>query len=304
MTTTETLLQQGIRAARAGKREEARDLLMQVVRSDERNEEAWLWLSGVVDDPDDMRTCLQNVLDLNPGNEKAQQGLAWVDSRYAASQSTPESATATKLNQEDIEQQQQLLATHRRTLAHLLTQRAKFSSGYVPAHVANGINDARSQIHSVKRDLLKFGIVDNRPGDFEPTLFDGLLNLLFPKRGHRSPKYAKDIRTPAQDMENAERYKQINPMRKLTKDQRRKLLNIILDSFSGISDLEIMVRLELDEQLNHIVGGDNLREIAFNLIKWSEAEGHIDDLIKGIVNEKPKRVDAHAFAREILGPDV
>jgi Flp pilus assembly protein TadD len=80
--TTETLLQQGIVAAQAGRREEARALLMQVVQADERSEQAWLWLSGVVDDPDDMRTCLQNVLDLNPGNEKAQQGLAWVDSRY------------------------------------------------------------------------------------------------------------------------------------------------------------------------------------------------------------------------------
>ena len=58
------LLQQGIVAARAGKREEARALLMQVVEDDERNEQGWLWLAGVVDDPEDVRTCLQNVLDL------------------------------------------------------------------------------------------------------------------------------------------------------------------------------------------------------------------------------------------------
>ncbi|MFL5802809.1 MAG: hypothetical protein ACJ8CR_13840 [Roseiflexaceae bacterium] len=82
MTETETLLQQGIAAAQAGRREEARALLMQVVQTDERNEQGWLWLAGVVDDPDDMRTCLDNVLDLNPGNTKAQQGLAWIDSHY------------------------------------------------------------------------------------------------------------------------------------------------------------------------------------------------------------------------------
>src|SRR5262245_29936946 len=80
--TTETLLQQGIAAARAGQREEARKLLMQVVEADERSEQAWLWLAGVVDDPEDMRTCLENVLDLNPGNVKAQQGLAWIEARY------------------------------------------------------------------------------------------------------------------------------------------------------------------------------------------------------------------------------
>jgi tetratricopeptide (TPR) repeat protein len=75
-------LQQGIAAARAGQREQARALLMQVVEGDERNEQAWLWLAGVVDAPEDMRTCLQNVLDLNPGNQQAQHGLAWVDQRY------------------------------------------------------------------------------------------------------------------------------------------------------------------------------------------------------------------------------
>jgi len=76
------LLQQGIVAARAGRREEARALLMQVVEGDERNEQAWLWLAGVVDAPEDIRTCLQNVLDLNPANQQAQQGLAWVEKRY------------------------------------------------------------------------------------------------------------------------------------------------------------------------------------------------------------------------------
>ncbi|HEU5102752.1 MAG TPA: tetratricopeptide repeat protein [Roseiflexaceae bacterium] len=76
------LLQQGIAAARAGRREEARQLLMQVVDVDERSEQGWLWLAGVVDDPADMRACLQNVLDLNPANQQARQGLAWIESRY------------------------------------------------------------------------------------------------------------------------------------------------------------------------------------------------------------------------------
>jgi hypothetical protein len=76
------LLEQGIAAARAGNRAEARALLTRVIEGDERNERAWLWLSGVVDDPNDMRTCLHNVLELNPNNTQARQGLAWVDSKY------------------------------------------------------------------------------------------------------------------------------------------------------------------------------------------------------------------------------
>ncbi|HEU4323577.1 MAG TPA: hypothetical protein VFS21_10560 [Roseiflexaceae bacterium] len=76
------LLEQGIAAVRAGQREEARDILTRLVEVDERNEQAWLWLSGVLDDPEDVRICLENVLDLNPANTQAQQGLKWLESRY------------------------------------------------------------------------------------------------------------------------------------------------------------------------------------------------------------------------------
>jgi tetratricopeptide (TPR) repeat protein len=74
------LLRQGIAAARAGQREAARNLLMQIVERDERNAVAWLWLSGVVDSLDDRETCLENVLALDPGNQAARKGLDWVRS--------------------------------------------------------------------------------------------------------------------------------------------------------------------------------------------------------------------------------
>jgi tetratricopeptide (TPR) repeat protein len=79
---TNTLLEQGISAALTGRRDEARALLTQAVETDDRNEQAWLWLSGLLEEPEDMRTCLENVLHLNPDNIKAQQGLAWVEQRH------------------------------------------------------------------------------------------------------------------------------------------------------------------------------------------------------------------------------
>src|SRR5690348_3038592 len=81
---TDTLLEQGISAAITGRRAEARALLAQVVEADDRNEQAWLWLAGLVEDPEDIRTCLENVLHLNPNNIKAQQGLEWVEQRHGA----------------------------------------------------------------------------------------------------------------------------------------------------------------------------------------------------------------------------
>ncbi|HEU5102751.1 MAG TPA: zinc ribbon domain-containing protein, partial [Roseiflexaceae bacterium] len=84
---TDSLLDQGISAAITGRREEARALLAQVVEADDQNEQAWLWLSGLVDDPEDIRTCLENVLHLNPDNAKAQQGMAWLEQRHGLGRS-------------------------------------------------------------------------------------------------------------------------------------------------------------------------------------------------------------------------
>ncbi len=68
-------LRQGIAAAKAGQREHARELLMRVVEQDDENVTAWLWLSGVVDSPDDREVCLENALSLDPDNAAAKRGL-------------------------------------------------------------------------------------------------------------------------------------------------------------------------------------------------------------------------------------
>jgi tetratricopeptide (TPR) repeat protein len=72
------LLRQGVAAARAGQREQARDLLMRVLEQDDENISAWLWLSGVVDSLEDQEICLENVLALDPNHDSARQGLSWV----------------------------------------------------------------------------------------------------------------------------------------------------------------------------------------------------------------------------------
>lgn len=56
----------------------ARELLMRVVEADDQNEEGWLWLSGAVDDMEDRQVALENVLELNPGNQYARMGLEWL----------------------------------------------------------------------------------------------------------------------------------------------------------------------------------------------------------------------------------
>ncbi|MEM7331158.1 MAG: tetratricopeptide repeat protein [Chloroflexota bacterium] len=69
-------VKRGVEALKAGDKDEARRLLLQVVENDEGHELAWLWLSAAVRDKEDKIVCLENVLTLNPQNKKALKGLA------------------------------------------------------------------------------------------------------------------------------------------------------------------------------------------------------------------------------------
>lgn len=71
------LLEEGIRAVKRGDKAHGRDLLLRVVEADERNEQAWLWLSVAVEDPADKLTALENVLAINPNNVAARSNARW-----------------------------------------------------------------------------------------------------------------------------------------------------------------------------------------------------------------------------------
>lgn len=72
-------LYDGAVALQKGDRLRAFELLMKVVEHDQHSEEGWLWLSGAVENPEDQKTALLNVLDLNPHNEVARRGLEWLE---------------------------------------------------------------------------------------------------------------------------------------------------------------------------------------------------------------------------------
>ncbi len=89
MSQVDTLLKQGIHALKAGQKQQARALLTQVVDIDERNEQAWLWLSAAVDSPEEQEICLENVLTINPNNPHAQRGLEKVQQKMGKTASQP-----------------------------------------------------------------------------------------------------------------------------------------------------------------------------------------------------------------------
>lgn len=102
------LFERGVAAARGGQRRVAAGLLARTVQLDPRHEMGWLWLSGVLDDPEEIAFCLRSVLATNPHNERARQGLAWLEQRgKIVSQPAPPAvvAPAPVLNAQQAEAQ-------------------------------------------------------------------------------------------------------------------------------------------------------------------------------------------------------
>ncbi len=71
----DALLQQGITAYKAGKRDEARKIFISTVRQNSNNEVAWTWMFEVSNNDKERIYCLQELLRINPKNEKAKKRL-------------------------------------------------------------------------------------------------------------------------------------------------------------------------------------------------------------------------------------
>lgn len=94
VANVEAMVRTGIEAYRDGKKAEARKLLEKAIELDDYNEQAWMWLSAVVETDEEKKTCLENVLVINPDNDEAKRGLKMlgVDSTSTTS-STPETSS-------------------------------------------------------------------------------------------------------------------------------------------------------------------------------------------------------------------
>jgi len=69
------LYQEGVAALKRGDKTTAKEKLLDVIELEETHEQAWLWLSGAVEDEQEKIICLENVLTINPDNEAARKGL-------------------------------------------------------------------------------------------------------------------------------------------------------------------------------------------------------------------------------------
>jgi hypothetical protein len=93
MANADEVVKQGITAFKAGRRTEAQELFQQALRLDKRNEQAWLWMSSVVETDAERRACLQTVLTLNPANAVAKRGLEHLQAATKPTTSPPPEET-------------------------------------------------------------------------------------------------------------------------------------------------------------------------------------------------------------------
>jgi tetratricopeptide (TPR) repeat protein len=87
--TAEELLQQGIAAAREGRRGEARRCLHQALVLAPLSEEAWLWLARIATDPRSALAYFSQTLDINPQNQRARDGFTAARAKLAEEGKSP-----------------------------------------------------------------------------------------------------------------------------------------------------------------------------------------------------------------------
>jgi ferric-dicitrate binding protein FerR (iron transport regulator) len=74
-----TMLEQAVAHIRAGEIEKARPLLIEVLKQNPRDENAWLWMSRCVTETEQKRYCFEKVLKLNPQNQHAIRSLSYLN---------------------------------------------------------------------------------------------------------------------------------------------------------------------------------------------------------------------------------
>ncbi len=77
-----TILHQAVELAQTGRRDEARQLLLQFIQTQPNSEVAWLWLASVAADQSEYEHALNEVLRINPASTRAQQLLAEFHQQY------------------------------------------------------------------------------------------------------------------------------------------------------------------------------------------------------------------------------
>ncbi|MDY6902996.1 MAG: GUN4 domain-containing protein [Cyanobacteriota bacterium] len=85
----------------------------------------------------------------------------------------------------------------------------------------------------------------------------------------------------------------------LSGEQRKHFHKSLLSGFPSKSKLKQMVSFELDENLDEIAMGENYSEIVFELIRWAESHGKVNDLLTAARSSNSGNLDLQSFEEKI-----
>ena len=102
-TKHQTMLREAVVAVKKGDRLVARTLLREIVHSDPRNPQAWLWMAGVAESVAEVTHCLEKVLEVEPDNQMANERLSMLRLlRYASSDGKQEPRASVPGSAQDL----------------------------------------------------------------------------------------------------------------------------------------------------------------------------------------------------------
>jgi hypothetical protein len=75
----------------------------------------------------------------------------------------------------------------------------------------------------------------------------------------------------------------------------RQLQEALCRAFGSVDELSQMVQFGLNENLAAIAGGNNLRALAFDLIRWADSRSRVDELVTAALEANPTSSDLLAY---------
>lgn len=85
----------------------------------------------------------------------------------------------------------------------------------------------------------------------------------------------------------------------LNKEHRKQFHEALLSAYPSPGKLEQMISFQLDENLSTLAAGANHSEVVFNLIKWAEAEGRLEELLTAARSENSGNARLRSFEEQI-----
>jgi predicted DsbA family dithiol-disulfide isomerase len=83
---------------------------------------------------------------------------------------------------------------------------------------------------------------------------------------------------------------------KLGGAQLQQILSALISAYPTVSALDRMASFGLNENLQAIAGSGNLTDVGFELIRWAQAQGRLEELVREAYEQNPGNRDLQAVA--------